>query len=260
MDEEAAALARLREGGVVRPGWHLRRLLEASGPEQGRSLGALVERVCRGEPVHRVVGRREFHGLDLLLDASTLEPRDDTETLVSLVLDHAGPAPRFADLGTGPGTVGLALLSERPGARAVLTDSSAEALAVARRNAAALGFYAEFRKGSWCDALDDLFDFIVSNPPYIASGTIPTLDAAVREHDPHLALDGGADGLDAFRLILGGAAAHLEPGGFLALEIGFDQREAVERLGEEAGWRLEEARTDTGSRDRALLLRPRCER
>ena len=244
------ALATMRAANVPEPGWHLRRL-EAAGTD----LADAIPRICAGEPIHRVIGRREFHGLDFALAPGTLEPRDDTEALVELVLAHAPPSPRFVDLGTGPGTVGLALLSELSG-EAVLTDVSAQALAAARSNADAFGLRATFAAGSWCDPLDGTFDFIVSNPPYIRSDVIPTLDPSVRDHDPYLALDGGADGLDAYRAILGGAAAHLRPGGFLALEIGYDQRTEIERLGSELGWRVEEVRHDLGGRDRAVLLRP----
>ena len=245
------ALFRLREAGVPRAGWHLRRLQEAGG-----DLAVSVRRVVAGEPVHRVVGRREFHGLDLALAPATLEPRDDTEALVSLALER--PFRRFADLGTGPGTVGLALASERPDARGVLTDLSAEALAVAWSNAERLGLAGrlDFHEGSWCAPLGGRFDLIASNPPYIATDVLATLDRAVRDHDPVLALDGGRDGLDAYRAILASAADHLTPDGVLALEIGYDQAAALSGLANEFGWRVDALRRDLGGRDRAVRLVP----
>lgn len=247
------ALGRLRAANVPEPGWHLRRLQAAGG-----DLAVMVERVCEGEPVHRVIGRREFHGLDLALGPETLEPRDDTEALVALAAEHAPVDARLLDLGTGTGAVALALLVDLPRATALMTDANADALRVARANAEANGFSdrVRFALGSWLEPVEGRFDAIVSNPPYIASATVDALDPAVRLHDPRLALDGGQDGLDAYRAILAGAAAHLVPGGFLALEIGYDQLDAVTRLAGRGGWRLEEARRDLGGRDRAVLLRP----
>ena len=251
------ALARLRAANVPEPGWHLRKLEAAGG-----DLAAMVERVCEGEPVHRVSGTREFHGLELRIAPDTLEPRDDTEALVQLAVDHA---PRgsvhFADLGTGTGAVGCAILSELPHATALLTDLDIVGpLDTAKANAEALGLRkrARFMRSDWLLGLGEapLFDFIVSNPPYIPSAIVDTLDPAVRLHDPRLALDGGLDGLDAYRAILRDAAKHLKPGGFLALEIGYDQLAAVARLAERTGWQVDETRRDLGGRDRAVLLRP----
>ena len=222
----------------------------------------MVERVCAGEPVHRAIGAREVNGLTFTIGPETLEPRDDTVALCELALAHASADARFADIGTGTGLVGLSLIHGLPGCRAALTDICEGALAVARDNARRLGLNdrVTFARGSWLEPLagmsDGPFDFIVSNPPYIRTDVIPTLDAAVRDHDPHLALDGGADGLDAYRAILSGAAGHLRGGGFLALEIGFDQREAVVTLGERLGWRLLDERRDLVGHVRALAFRP----
>ena len=250
---EAEALARLRAAGVAEPGWHLRRLKAAGG-----DLDAVVERVCAGVPVFRAIGQREVAGLSFAISVDTLEPRDDTVALASLASHHARPDARFADLGTGTGLVGLHLARDLPGARGVLTDVSEGALATARANAQQLNIAdrVDFVRGSWLEPLAGTFDAIVANPPYIATAVIPTLEPAVRDHDPHLALDGGADGLDAYRAILSGAAAYLREGGFVALEIGYDQREAVMRLAANHGWEPFAEQRDLGGHVRALAFRP----
>ena len=249
-DDEA--LAQLRAAGVAEPGWHLRRLREAE------DFDAALHAVCEGVPLFRAIGRREVNGLAFAISPDTLEPRDDTVALASLAFRHARSDARFADLGTGTGLVGLHLAWDLPAGRGVLTDVSEGALAVAKANAERLNVadQVEFACGSWLEPLEGTFDVIVSNPPYIATDVIPTLDPSVRDHDPHLALDGGADGLDAYRAILRDAGAYLRKGGFLALEIGYDQREAVVRLADALGWRLFDKRRDMGGHVRALAFRP----
>ena len=223
-------------------------------------IARIIEAVGKGVPVHRAIGTRSFHGLELAIGAETLEPRDDTGTLVEAALARLMPVERpwrIADLGTGTGAVGLALLAERPAATLVATDIAPGALAVARDNAQrhALGGRTVLRRGSWLEPLGtDRFDAIVSNPPYIASAIVDTLHPSVRDHDPRAALDGGADGLDAYRAILRGAARHLLPCGFLALETGFDQRDALASLAAREGWCVLEQRRDLGGRDRVTVL------
>ncbi|MEM8750451.1 MAG: peptide chain release factor N(5)-glutamine methyltransferase [Pseudomonadota bacterium] len=215
-----------------------------------------------GEPVHRILGRREFHGLDFSLSPDTLEPRDDTECLIELVLSHI-PDRRssieLADLGTGTGIVGLSLLHELPHARGVLCDISGSALETARANAARLGFAdrATCRQGDWLAALEGMepFDILVSNPPYIDAEAMAQLAPGVAKFDPHAALYGGADGLDAYRIILGDAAVWLKPDGFLAVEIGHDQKQGIHDLARTTGWAISEVATDIEGRDRAVLLR-----
>ena len=246
-------LARLREAGIEEPGWHLRRLEENGGDVDGA-----IGRVIDGEPLHRVLGWREFHGLRLSLGSETLEPRDDTEALVSLVLRHMTPDAAFADLGAGTGAVGLAILFERPGSVCTFTDASDTALAVAAGNAEALGLLdrSRFASGSWFEPVGGRFQVIVSNPPYIASDVVDRLDPNVREHDPRLALDGGHDGLDAYRAILAGGADHLMSDGFLAVEIGYDQDASVRRLADERGWACFDEERDLSGHVRALAFRP----
>ena len=222
----------------------------------------LVERALF-TPVYRIIGAREFHGLSLRLNDATLEPRDDTETLVDLVLDMLGTRRddviRFADLGTGTGAVALALLYELPTATAVATDLARNALEIADLNAESHGFAMRFKTtpghmDSWTNCLQGTFNFIVTNPPYIKSDVVNELDAMVNMHDPRLALDGGEDGLCAYRDILDGAEKFLCPDGFLAMEIGFDQKRLVIELAQGQNWKLAGAGTDLGGHDRALCF------
>lgn len=206
-----------------------------------RDLQALAARRLAGEPVARIRGVQEFYGLEFGLNAATLIPRPETEMLVDFGLARlrARPAPAILDLGTGTGCIVLSLLANIASARGVGIDISTDALEQARDNAGALGLGARFeaRQGSWFSALgDERFDFIVSNPPYIASATIETLEPGVKTFDPMAALDGGADGLDPYRIIAAQARDHLVPGGALALEIGFDQGHMVNELLSSAGF------------------------
>jgi release factor glutamine methyltransferase len=217
-----------------------------------------VERRIGGEPVARIVGRKEFWGLDLVLSADTLVPRPDTETLVEAVLataDREAPLS-ILDLGTGSGAILLALLSELPQALGIGTDLSSGAIAVARGNASRLGLAdrAKFVVADWASAIGGRFDLVVSNPPYIATEAIKELAVDVRDHDPHVALDGGADGLAAYRSILAELPRLMLPGGRAVLEIGFDQAEAVQGLGRQKGWRAT-LDLDLGGRARVVEVR-----
>ena len=197
-----------------------------------------------GEPVHRIIGRRGFYGLEFELSKETLEPRPDTECLVGLVLKHIkgreGEALSLLDLGTGTGIIAISLLANLPNARAVATDISGGALGMCRRNAVANGVLPRLTcvQSNWFEAVEGRFDLIVSNPPYIPTEIISGLSREVREFDPARALDGGADGLDAYRALADGAGAHLAEEGIIALEIGHDQRVPVSRIFEEAGFEL----------------------
>ena len=206
-------------------------------------LEHMALRRLAGEPVARILGRKEFWGLPLRLSAATLEPRPDTETVVELALEMLGPLARprrhwrIADIGTGSGAILLALLSEWPEATGVGTDLSAGALQTARSNAAQLGM-ADRAAFVVCDlaaALSDPFDLVVSNPPYVRSADIASLAIEVRAHDPHRALDGGADGLEVYRGLIPQAARLLAPDGVLVVEVGQGQSDYVERLMKAAG-------------------------
>lgn len=204
------------------------------GEAGAAGLRALAGRRLSGEPVSRILGQREFWGLDFALSPDTLVPRPDSETAVASALSllPRGPA-RILDLGTGSGCLLVALLHERPEAWGLGVDRAAGALATARRNARTngVGERAAFLLADWAAPLHGTFDLVISNPPYIATPVVEGLDREVRDHDPRLALDGGHDGLDAYRTIVAQAPRLLQPGGYLVLEIGYDQAETVRDLG-----------------------------
>lgn len=228
------------------------------------AISALAARRLAREPVARILGAKEFWGLEFGLSPATLVPRPDTETVVETALralDAAGPRDRplrLADLGTGSGALLLALLSELPNAAGIGTDLSIEALATARENATALGLAARahFVACDFSAALRGPFDVVVSNPPYIASGDIETLQPEVRDHDPRLALDGGGEGLDAYRAIAADARRILDPDGLLVLELGAGQERAVTALLTDSGIAAVGAESDLSGHFRALLARP----
>lgn len=197
------------------------------------TYNALTRRRREGEPVAYLTGAREFWGLPLRVTPDVLIPRPETETLVELALSQlpVNAEPRVLDLGTGSGAIALALAHERPRARVVATDSLAAALAVARANALRLEIRnVTFVESDWYDAVGtDLFDVIVSNPPYIAGGDPHLAEGDVR-FEPSSALTPGGDGLDALRTIIDGAPSRLVAGGMLLVEHGYDQRDAVAAL------------------------------
>lgn len=229
--------------------------------EHETAIHAASGRRVRGEPVYRILGRREFYGLDLGLSRDTLEPRPDTEALVDLVFDLIKDIRRepleILDLGTGTGAICLALLSQLPEARGTGTDLAPGALAQAAANAEANGLGDRFStvESRWFEKIAGLYDVIVSNPPYISSHVIPELDREVREHDPLLALDGGTDGLDAYRDIAAGSAAFLKAGGIVAVETGYDQKKSVRAIFESAGFVEIAAVKDLAGNDRAQAFR-----
>ena len=204
---------------------------------------SLCQRRLQGEPVAYLTGVKEFYGLALHVDARVLDPRPDTETLVDWALEVLAPraAPRVLDLGTGSGAIALALQHQRPDAQVTAVDASADALAVAATNAASLQLPVQFHHGSWMDGLTGAFDAIVSNPPYIAAAD-PHLAALA--HEPLQALASGADGLDDIRTIVAQAPARLAPGGWLLLEHGWDQADAVQALLRATGFAAVQDRKD----------------
>lgn len=226
------------------------------------AIAVLARRRLDREPVARIVGTKEFWGLPLALNADTLVPRPETETVVEAALaalgDVRGRALRVADLDTGSGALLLALLSELPAARGVGTDISVAALRCSQSNAAALGLgaRASFVACSHGAALAGGFDLIVANPPYIASGDIARLEPDVRDFDPHRALDGGADGLTAYRAIVADARRLLGHQGLLVLELGAGQLDAVRSLTVAAGLApAAECRRDLAGVPRALAVK-----
>ncbi|MGB3503702.1 MAG: peptide chain release factor N(5)-glutamine methyltransferase [Mesorhizobium sp.] len=238
------------------------RPMEPVSAEISARLDDLLSRRTGGETVHRIIGAREFFGLRLGMSAETLEPRSDTEALVELVLE---PARRFMaergrcrilDLGTGTGAIGLALVHEVPGATAVLTDVSEDALATARANAEALGLgdRVELVTSDWLAGVTGTFELIVSNPPYIKSGDIGGLTTEVRLFDPMRALDGGADGLGAYRVIAKNAGSHLADGGLVGLEIGMGQGDDLRAIFNAVSFDFVASARDLAGIERALLF------
>jgi release factor glutamine methyltransferase len=229
--------------------WLLAHDTDLLPPAQQADWHTALQRRLAGEPVAYITGRKEFFGLTLSVDARVLDPRADTETLVDWALavlpnasDRNTPSPlRLLDLGTGSGAIALALQHSRPDAQVWAVDASVAALAVARSNAAQLGLPVQFLASDWYDQADGVFDLIVSNPPYIPDAD-PHL-AALR-HEPLQALASGADGLADLRRIVAQAPTHLTPGGWLLLEHGFDQAEAVRALLAQAGFTQVQSQAD----------------
>lgn len=253
-----AVTARLEAAGCVTARLDARLLLEAAAglshtdlvaradtviaAAQMERLEQMLARRLTGEPVSRILGEREFYGRAFKLTRDVLDPRPDTETLVdaALPLLQSIAHPRLLDIGTGSGAIIVTLLAELPGATGVATDLSPAALAVARHNAQVNGVAQRLQlvETAWSRCVDGQFDLIVSNPPYIPLGGIAGLDREVREHDPHLALAGGTDGLDAYRAILPEAAGLLKPDGHLLLEFGAGQHDDVVRIARAHGFDL----------------------
>jgi release factor glutamine methyltransferase len=267
------AQTRLKGAGLAGPVIDARLLVEAAAEAtradivtdphraltsaQEATLEDYLSRRERREPVSHILGRKGFWKIMLNVTPDVLTPRPDTETVVEYSLrefpEHA--AWRVLDLGVGSGAILLAILAERPAAKGLGVDVSEEALAVARDNAASLGLAARVAllRGDWTAGLDGgSFDLVVSNPPYIADHVIPTLEPEVRDHEPHLALSGGADGLDHYRILAPEILRVLKPGGRFAVEIGYDQKDAVEALFREAGAVFVETIRDLADRDRVV--------
>ena len=268
-----AAKQRLEKAGLAGPVIDARLLVEAAAeatradivtdpyrqlsPEQEATLADYLARRERREPVSHILGRKGFWKIMLQVNAGVLTPRPDTETVVEVALrefpEHA--AWRVLDLGVGSGAILLAILAERPAAKGLGVDVSEEALAVARDNAAALGLAGRLAllRGDWTEGLADAsFDLVVCNPPYVASDVIETLEPEVRRYEPRIALDGGPDGLAAYRVLAPEILRVLKPGGRFAVEIGYDQRQAVEALFRAAGAGDVATLRDLGDRDRVV--------
>lgn len=236
---------------------------DAATPDQKALLERLVARRLAGEPVHRIIGRRAFYAHDFVLSPDTLEPRPDTEILVDLcrqpierVLAARGTC-LLVDVGTGSGAIAVSLLALYPELAVVALDLSPGAVLTARQNAEAAGVGARFLGlvGDYLTALRGPIDIIVSNPPYIRSDDIVGLSREVRVHDPMRALDGGADGLDAYRAIAAQAAALLAPGGDALMEIGQGQASDVCQIFERSGLDLAASADDLSGIARALWFR-----
>ncbi len=269
-----AARRRLEAAGVDSPVIDARLLLEGAAgatrtdivadphrpltAEQTAVWDAYVSRREAREPVSHILGRKGFWTVELKVTPDVLTPRPETEVIVDYALKHFGEdaAPHILDLGTGSGAILLAILAERPKATGVGLDLSVAALEVARENAAVLKVQDRvvLAESDWARGQpDSAFDLVVCNPPYIAREVIAGLDPEVRDHEPHLALDGGPDGLDAYRVLAPQVLRVLKPGAPFALEIGWDQSLAVERLMQAAGAEAVRTVKDLSDRHRVVL-------
>ncbi|WP_348540118.1 peptide chain release factor N(5)-glutamine methyltransferase [Shimia sp. R9_2] len=224
---------------------------DATLAQQTALLGLVARRLSR-EPLSHILGKRAFFNHSFAVTAATLDPRPETEALVLEALKR--PFKSVLDLGTGTGAIAISLLAERPDARGTATDVSADALAVARQNADAIGVADRITltESNWFAAVDGSFDLIVSNPPYIA---LVEMDALAPElsYEPRIALTDEADGLTAYRAITKGAPDHLAPQGWLMVEIGWQQGPDVAALFEEAGLRNVAVLPDLDGRDRVVI-------
>ena len=234
---------------------------EALTSEQTEIVVSALEKRLGGMPVARIRGWSWFDGRRFEISPDTLEPRDDTLALVDAVTEFvdATPGCRILDIGTGTGIIALTLLARVPNAVALATDISAGALEVAKRNAFSLELRERFQtqQTNMLDSIEGQFDLIISNPPYIASDIVKRLAREVREHDPLMALDGGADGLEFYRSISKDGGKLLASNGRVALEIGYDQRESVAAIFVGASFNEFSFHKDLGDRPRALVLSSR---
>lgn len=267
------AKRRLEAAGVESPVIDARLLVEAAAgatradivaeprrvlsDDQKATLETYLARRERREPVSHILGAKGFWKIMLGVSPAVLTPRPDTETILDVVLPMLAEdeAVSVLDLGVGSGAILLAILAERPAARGLGIDVSEDAIAVARENAANLGLAtrAAFVRGLWTEGLDaGQFDLVVCNPPYIPTADIDTLAPEVRDHEPRIALDGGPDGLDAYRQLAPGIARVLKPGGHFALEIGPAQRGPVEALMRQAGAEQLTVTHDLAGRERVI--------
>lgn len=220
-----------------------------------------LQRRINHEPIDKIIGKREFYKSTFFVDSNVLSPRADTEILVECALDYIPSDAKFdiLDLGTGSGCIVLSLLKERPNTRAVAVDISKEALNIAKKNANNLGVdnRIDFVNKSWTEEgfITNKFDIIVSNPPYIPTKEIETLDTEVKEYDPITALDGGSDGLDCYRQIANITPLLLKENGYILFEVGYNQAEDVANIGIKNNLTLIKIVPDLSNINRCVILK-----
>ncbi len=265
---------RLEAAGVDTPVLDARLLLEAGAgvsrleivtdprrevsAAQADAVNKLTQRREAREPISHIIGRKHFWTLDLAVSADVLTPRPETEFVVEAGLQETLPADaphRILDLGAGSGAIILALLKDRPNATGVAVDLSDRALEIVRENAEDLGVAGrlDIRPGDWAADIDERFDLVVSNPPYIPTGDIDGLAPEVSRFEPRLALDGGVDGMVAYRIITAALPRLLKPGGAFALEVGVGQAEGVKAMAEAVGLTTSEPRRDLSGIPRVVV-------
>lgn len=225
---------------------------------QESQFEALVTRRLNHEPAAQLTGHREFMGLDFLVTRDVLIPRPETENVVEAALDALDTldtGARVLDLCCGSGAIGLSLLHERPDIRLTLSDISQKALSVAQENAKRLGLTADFVLSDGFEKIDDDFEMIVTNPPYIPTAEIETLASDVKDYEPRLALDGGKDGLDFYKRLFKTAPDYLKRDGYLILECGYDQVLALKKLSADSALKCTQVICDLAEHDRGMVLK-----
>ena len=229
---------------------------ETLSPEHWQKITQYLERRLSGEPVDIILGYKDFWKDRFIISKDVLSPRPETEGIISRALALMPPqkirAPKILELGVGSGALTLSLLREYPNARALGVDISQKALGIARQNAKALSLECEFIQSDWLSSVSGEFDLIVSNPPYITGDEMKALPKAVSMHDPHLALYGGEDGLEAYRRITQESRPHLRVNGYLIFEIGASQGSAVQSIMEGCGFKDVEIHPDLAGHDRIV--------
>ncbi len=228
-------------------------------PQQSEQALGFMHRRLNGEPVDRILGYREFYGHRFCLNGDTLSPREDSECVIDLalsVIKDKQQAVRILDLGTGTGCLLLSLLARLPNSTGLGVDLNENAVNMATQNAQHLSLNkrAEFIASNWFESVHEQFDLVISNPPYIETHILPELEREVRDHDPALALDGGYDGLDCYRIIAAGAGKSLSQNGHIIVEIGMGQAEAVTNLFADKGFELLYTCIDGGGIMRGLAM------
>ena len=274
-DELRQATNRLRDAGIEGSATDARLLIAAAAglsreemfydpnlklsPDQKTRAETMIHRRADREPVSRILGRREFYGLSFEVTPVTLDPRPDSEVIVEAAIDYAlcmGGKLTVLDIGTGTGCLLLSTLEALPEAIGTGTDIDPEAVAAACRNAHSLGCASrvKFQTSDWLSGVQGRFDIVLSNPPYIPSGDIANLAPEVSQYDPWSALDGGSDGLDAYRVLADRIPETLAPSGVALMEIGAGQADDVTGLFSTAGWHILENRADLAGHDRCLVF------
>ena len=251
----ALALAGVPDAGLdawYRAHYFLREEEKADPQQEERYRDFIVQRSSR-VPLQHLTHQAWFMGLEFYVDGRVLVPRQDTEILVEEAVKRLGSGQKVLDMCTGSGCILLSILKFMPDCQGTGVDISEAALEVARMNGKRLNIPAVFSKSDLFEQIDGYYDMIVSNPPYIPTSVIGSLEDEVRRFDPALALDGGEDGLDFYRRLIGASRDYLSPGGWLLLEIGHDQREAVLRMMEKAGYKELQAVSDLAGHDRVVM-------